>query len=117
MLLGCGNALLTSPGYDILGGCTSLCGKFTECQHRCYGKNCCQFQLNTYPGIKTYQVNFTNSAPLNACSYAFFVDQDWFAESFPGSGQEEIAVPVVWLWTISQLPASTPLGYCLGSQA
>nr|GMD96182.1 wall-associated receptor kinase-like 1 [Ipomoea batatas] len=112
MLLGCGNALLTSPGYDILGGCTSLCAKSTERQHLCYGKNCCQFQVITYNDVKTYQVNFTNSAALNACSYAFFVHQDWFAESFPGSRQEEIAVPVVWIWTIPHLPPSIPSDYC-----
>ncbi|XP_031125120.1 wall-associated receptor kinase-like 3 [Ipomoea triloba] len=112
MLLGCGNALLTSPGYNILGGCTSLCGKFPKRQHLCYGKNCCQFQVNT-DDIRTYQVNFTNSAALNnACSYAFFVHQDWFAQSFPGTGQKEIAVPVVWHWTIPHLPPSTPSDYC-----
>ncbi|XP_019155925.1 PREDICTED: wall-associated receptor kinase-like 8 [Ipomoea nil] len=114
MLLGCGNALLTSPGYDILGGCTSLCGKFTERQNLCYGKNCCQFELNTYNNIKTYQVNFTNSVALNACSYGFFVDQDWFAESFPSSRQEEVVVPVVWYWTIPYhyLPPSITSDYC-----
>nr|GME02476.1 wall-associated receptor kinase-like 1 [Ipomoea batatas] len=113
MLLGCGNALLISPGYDILGGCTSLCVKFTARQHSCYGENCCQFQINPYYiDINTYQVNFTNSAALNACSYAFVVDQDWFPESFPSSGQEEIAVPVVWRWSIPQLPPYTPSDYC-----
>nr|GMD97406.1 wall-associated receptor kinase-like 1 [Ipomoea batatas] len=114
MLLGCGNALLTSPGYDILGGCTSLCGEFTERQHLCYGKNCCQIQLSAYyDDIKTYQVNFTNSAALNACSYAFFAYRDWFPESFPGSRrQEELVVPVVWKWTIPHLPPSAPSDYC-----
>ncbi|XP_031124555.1 wall-associated receptor kinase-like 1 [Ipomoea triloba] len=115
MLLGCGNALLTSPGYDILGGCTSLCGKFTERQHLCYGINCCQIQLSTYyyDAIKTYQVNFTNSAALNACSYAFFAHRDWFAESFTGSRRrEELVVPVVWQWTIPYLPPSAHSDYC-----
>nr|GMD60937.1 wall-associated receptor kinase-like 1 [Ipomoea batatas]GMD97388.1 wall-associated receptor kinase-like 1 [Ipomoea batatas]GMD97392.1 wall-associated receptor kinase-like 1 [Ipomoea batatas] len=115
MLLGCGNVLLTSPGYNIVGGCTSLCGKFTERQHLCYGINCCQIQLSTYyyDDIKTYQVNFTNSAALHACSYAFFAHRDWFAESFTGSRrQEELVVPVVWLWSIPQLPPSASSDYC-----
>ncbi|XP_019156281.1 PREDICTED: wall-associated receptor kinase-like 1 [Ipomoea nil] len=113
MLLGCGNVLLTStsPDQSKLGGCTSWCdAKTTQLEQPCNGKNCCEAYLTG--DVKKYQVSFTNLFVNNARNYAFIVDQNWFAKSSPGSGQEEvIVVPVLWRWNIQhhylQLPPSS----------
>nr|GME00081.1 wall-associated receptor kinase-like 1 [Ipomoea batatas] len=63
-----------------------------------------------------FHVNFTNPA-VNACNYALFVDQDWYAASFPGGRREQLVVRVVRSWTVPNLHPSDPSHYCVNGSS
>nr|GLL48736.1 wall-associated receptor kinase-like 1 [Ipomoea trifida] len=107
-ILGCGDALLTSPRYGTVGGCTATCIANTQLERPLNGINMCELFLDGRLETFEFHVNFTNPAVNNACNYALFVDQDWYAASFPGGRREQLVVRVVRSWAAPNLHPSDP---------
>ncbi|XP_031124508.1 wall-associated receptor kinase-like 1 [Ipomoea triloba] len=115
-LLGCGDALLTSPGYGTVGGCTATCIANTQLERPLNGINMCELFLDGSLETFEFHVNFTNPA-VNACNYALFVDRDWYAASFPGGRREQLVVRVVRSWAAPNLHPSDPSHYCVNGSS
>nr|GME00083.1 wall-associated receptor kinase-like 1 [Ipomoea batatas] len=113
---GCGDALLTSPRYGTVGGCTATCIANTQLERPLNGINMCELFLDGSLETFEFHVNFTNPA-VNACNYALFVDQDWYAASFPGGRREQLVVRVVRSWTVPNLHPSDPSHYCVNGSS